>query len=240
VRLLLNAWRVSTDDAWSPRFVLSIQPTRRAYSARTGLSPHGACCCSSLQRRSAAVAARFRLLQFVSASRAGLLIPKMRVRIPPGPAHLQGFCSGGNARAVRMGVQIALRCLSLPLVSGRCSSFQLVEGDFRSHSHAPGEAPCGAHMRRVSKIASGLWVRRGFESLPSVEQARRLEREPRWPPAHAADPSTFASCFATATSKSRVNLRRLLERGHRDHQDAGAGADAERDRRTLRPAQIRP
>jgi putative transposase len=53
---------------------------------RTGLSPQGALRCSLLQRRIVSFAARFRLLQLVAASRAGLLIPWSQVRSLPGPS----------------------------------------------------------------------------------------------------------------------------------------------------------
>jgi hypothetical protein len=74
------SWRRLAPD------LLSEETASVRTDARTGLSPQGAFRCSLLQRRIASFAARFRLLQLVAASRAGLLIPRSQVRSLPGPS----------------------------------------------------------------------------------------------------------------------------------------------------------
>src|SRR5262245_3330718 len=67
-----------------PRSLPSKAYTARK-NARKRVSPYGAFRCRSLQSRFARDAASFRLLQLATARVAGLLIPRSRVRIPPGP-----------------------------------------------------------------------------------------------------------------------------------------------------------
>src|SRR6266545_4760605 len=134
---------------------LSTQSTRCAYSVRTGLSPKAAFCCSLLQPRVPRFAARFSLAQFVSASRAGLLIPRSQVRSLPGPFDLQGKRGRRGHNTLLCAYEMRTDCFLSPLpIAVSCGSLQLMPGDRKSHASGRLRPPRRALRARLPGSAS--------------------------------------------------------------------------------------
>jgi hypothetical protein len=91
-------WRTRASKPISSSCALPNQTKTARKNARKGSSPPTASCFSSLQHRSAPVAAFFSLPHYLAACSPGLLIPRSRVRIPPGPSQ-RAWKSGLLAKA---------------------------------------------------------------------------------------------------------------------------------------------